>query len=72
MHLFCFYFMHSFIPYLFFQVPQIEAEWKTIAHDFDVQWNFSHSFGTMDGKHIVIRPPPGSGSYYLTLNTASV
>ena len=64
MHLFYFYLMHSFIPYLFLQVPQTEAEWKTIAHDFDVQWNFPHCIGAMDGKHIVIRPPPGSGLYY--------
>ena len=41
-----------------------EQEWKTIAHEFEKKWNFSHCIGALDGKHILIKPPPNSGSYY--------
>ena len=32
--------------------------------EFDQKWNFPHCLGALDGKHINIRPPPSSGSYY--------
>lgn len=46
------------------QVPRSESEWRKISQQFNQRWNFPHCIGAMDGKHIVIKPPPNSGSYY--------
>ena len=46
------------------QVPNTEAEWRNIAHGFDTTWNFPHCLGALDGKHVTVRPPVNSGSYY--------
>lgn len=45
-------------------MPSTCEEWKKIADSFAEKWNFYNCIGSMDGKHIVIRPPPNSGSYY--------
>lgn len=47
-----------------FQLPQNESEWKEIANGFGERWNFPNCIGAVDGKHIAIKKPPGSGSYY--------
>ena len=31
---------------------------------FKERWNFDNCIGALDGKHVVIRPPPSSDSYY--------
>ncbi len=54
----------SFFYICTYQVPKTETEWKLIAHEFNTQWNFPHCIGALDGKHILIKPPPVSGSYY--------
>jgi len=45
-------------------MPQTTKEWKDISNDFDTKWNFPNCLGAMDGKHITIVPPAGSGSKY--------
>lgn len=47
-----------------FQFPRTENEWREIASDFEDIWQFPHCLGAIDGKHIRIVPPPGSGSYH--------
>ena len=37
---------------------------EKIAQVFEEKWNFNHCIGAMDGKHILIKPPAHSGSYY--------
>ena len=39
-------------------------EWKRVAAEFNEKWNFPHCIGAMDGKHVLIKPPPNSGSLY--------
>jgi len=45
-------------------MPNTEEEWKKIANDFDIKWNFYNCLGSIDGKHIEIRKLSGLGSYY--------
>lgn len=46
------------------QVPETEDAWLQISKDFERKWQFSHCLGSIDGKHIIIEKPPGSGSLY--------
>lgn len=48
----------------FFQFPRTTQEWKNISQSFEELWNFPHCLGAIDGKHVSIIPPRGSGSYY--------
>lgn len=48
----------------YLQMPQTEAEWKEIQNNFYIRWNFPNCCGALDGKHIVIRNAPHSGSEY--------
>ncbi|CAH2000985.1 unnamed protein product [Acanthoscelides obtectus] len=48
----------------YFKFPQTEDERKNIAKHFENRWNFPHCLGAIDGKHIDIIPPSGSGSYF--------
>lgn len=45
-------------------MPDTEAEWLRISEKFGSRWNFDHCCGSLDGKHIVIRPPANCGSAY--------
>lgn len=48
----------------FFQLPTSTLEWKLIADDYKNMWQFENCLGSIDGKHVAIKKPPGSGSYY--------
>lgn len=48
----------------YLKFPQTENDWKNIANDFEKRWNFPHCLGALDGKHVEIVPPAGSGSYF--------
>jgi hypothetical protein len=46
------------------QIPKTEAEWKVIVNGFNDQWNFPNCLGAVDGKHVSLKKPPHTGSYY--------
>lgn len=48
----------------YMKVPDTKNEWKQISKQFGDVCNFPRCIGAVDGKHIVIQPPPRSGSYY--------
>ncbi|CAH2008831.1 unnamed protein product [Acanthoscelides obtectus] len=52
----------------FLKFPKSEQEWLQIAADFEKKWQFPHCLGSIDGKHIRIVPPKGSGSYFFNYN----
>ncbi|XP_031329600.1 putative nuclease HARBI1 [Photinus pyralis] len=48
----------------FMKFPRLEQDWRNISQRFQELWNFPHCLGAIDGKHVSIIPPSGSGSYY--------
>ena len=44
--------------------PTSCPEWLQIAEDFERMWQFPNCIGAIDGKHVVICPPSGGGSFY--------
>lgn len=53
-----------------FQVPATSDEWKNIEYGFRMRWDFPGCVGALDGKHVVIRAPPGSGSDYFNFKNS--
>ncbi|XP_043469400.1 protein ALP1-like isoform X2 [Leptopilina heterotoma] len=39
-------------------------DWINISNEFERKWNFPNCLGAIDGKHIRIKKPPGSGSLF--------
>ena len=44
--------------------PSSVAEWQAIEKEFRLRWNLPNCLGAIDGKHIRINKPPGSGSLF--------
>ena len=49
-----------------FQIPKPEKEWLALAKQYEALWNFSHSVGALDGKHVALQCPRNSVSEYFT------
>ena len=45
-------------------LPKTEEEWLQVSELFETRWQFPHCIGAIDGKHIMIQPPVGSGSEF--------
>ena len=45
-------------------LPRTQEEWKEVAHLFEERWNFPHTVGALDAKHIRIKNPALAGSQY--------
>ena len=44
--------------------PTTPEEWRAISDKFVERWNFPHTCGELDGKHVNCKCPPNSGSLY--------
>ena len=47
------------------QCPHTSDAWKQVAAEFSSRWNFHHTLGTIDFKHVAIRCPKNGGSLYI-------
>ena len=45
-------------------VPTTQQGWRQIAEKSGTRWNFHHTIGAIDGKHIAIKAPRNSGTLY--------
>ena len=48
----------------YLKAPATEEHWKSIAEDFEQEWDLPHAVGAVDGKHIAIYCPQYGGSQY--------
>ncbi|KAL4084671.1 hypothetical protein QTP88_027598 [Uroleucon formosanum] len=48
----------------YIQLPKNSEGWSAVAKEFESKWNFPHCIGAVDGKHIAVQKPKGSGSQY--------
>lgn len=46
------------------KTPSTEEEWLNIEKEFFSRWDFPHCLGSIDGKHINIQAPTGTGSLH--------
>ena len=45
-------------------MPKTQEEWLSVPKTYEEIWNFPHCLGAIDGKHIQLQAPIGSGSEY--------
>ena len=46
------------------RTPSTSEEWREVADELAIRWNFHNACGAIDGKHIPIRCPKKSVSFY--------
>ncbi|XP_052225066.1 putative nuclease HARBI1 [Dreissena polymorpha] len=44
--------------------PTTEQGWRDLADKWYQRWNFPHTVGAIDGKHVACKAPPNSGSEF--------
>ena len=47
-----------------YNTPPTAADWLKISELFYLRWDYPHCLGAIDGKHVLIAPPPNSCSQY--------
>nr|CAI5858980.1 unnamed protein product [Callosobruchus analis] len=46
----------------YIKVPKDALEWKDVARNFEIKWNFSHCIGAIDDKHVQILCPANTAN----------
>ncbi|KAL4103917.1 hypothetical protein QTP88_019234 [Uroleucon formosanum] len=49
----------------YIQIPKTQEEWLSVGKKYEDLWNFPHCIGAIDGKHVQLQAPIGSGSNFL-------
>ena len=58
------------LVYYYLQCPENKSEWKAVADKFQSNWQLPNFLGALDGKHVILRPPIGSGSTYFNYKSS--
>jgi len=56
--------LYTALAPIYMKPPSSAEEWLEIAKGFEETWNLPHVVGAIDGKHIRVRCPSGSGTLY--------
>ena len=48
----------------YIKTPSSQQQWLDISEIFNSRWNFPNCIGAVDGKHVLITAPPGTGSEF--------
>lgn len=56
--------IYSALAPIYMKAPSSSNEWLEIAKGFEETWNLPHVIGALDGKHIRVKCPAGSGTLY--------
>jgi hypothetical protein len=54
----------TWFNYSLLQLPQNPDEWKAVAEEFYTRSDFPNCCGAIDGKHVQIQKPTGSGATF--------
>lgn len=54
-----------------FAFPTNQEEWREVAQKFGERWNFYHTCGTLDGKHVAIKTQVGLVLFTTTTRCSS-
>ena len=52
------------MSHVYLKLPSSAEEWLEISSKFEERWQFPNCIGAIDGKHIVMQPPPEAGSHF--------
>jgi len=58
--------------FISFQFPTTDDERIHVGNEFERKWDFPNCLGAVDGKHVKITPPTGSGSFYWNWRVSTV
>ena len=56
--------IYNILAPIYLKPPSSPQEWKKISKEFEETWNLPHVIGAIDGKHIRVKYPAGSGTLY--------
>nr|CAI5863552.1 unnamed protein product [Callosobruchus analis] len=46
------------------KTPGSQEQWEQVSNEYEKKWQYPHCLGALDGKHIIIKAPPKSGSHF--------
>nr|CAI5863554.1 unnamed protein product [Callosobruchus analis] len=48
----------------YLKTPGSQEQWEQVSNEYEKKWQYPHCLGALDGKHIIIKAPPKSGSHF--------